>query len=1108
MSSLSDRVAALPPEKRALLEHRLQARRPGAAPQRIPRRGRDEGPLPLSFAQQRLWFLEQLEPGHSFYNLPFVTRLAGPLRVSKLEESLTEIVRRHEALRTTFTTVDGRPTQVIAPSSPLSLSVIDLRGLPESDRDAEASRLTLAEAGRPFDLVQGPLFRASLLCLSDIDHVLLLTLHHIVSDGWSIGVLYRELSALYAALCAGRPSPLPGLPIQYADFALWQRRWLQGEVLELLLSYWKRKLTGMPLFLELPTDRPRPRVQVFLGAAYAVPMAKSLVEGLKTVGRQAGATLFMVLLAAFKVLLFRYSEQTDVVVGCPIANRTRVEVEGLIGFFVNTLVLRTDVSGDPTFGQVLSRVREVTLEALAHQDLPFEKLVEELQPARNLGHNPLFQVMFVLQNTETGGQIGPQQNAPQLSVGTSKFDLTLSVTETADGLMAVFEYNTELFDATTVVSLAQHFQTLLEGAVAQPGRRASELLLLSREERQRLADEWKGTDNARASASCIHELCEAQARVRPDAVAVMFAGQCLTYRELNARANQLARALREHGVGPEVLVGLCLERSPEMVVGLLGILKAGAAYVPLDPTYPTDRLAYMLEDTQAPLLLTQERLASGPSSYQGKVLCLDTDWPRIAAYRDDDVGAPTAPDNLAYVIYTSGSTGRPKGVMVPHRGVCNVAEAQARTFAVEPENRILQFASLSFDASIFEIVMALRAGATLCLASQEVLLPGTPLVEVLREESINVLTVPPSALAVLPAAVLPDLHTLVVAGEVCFRDLVARWAHGRRFFNAYGPTEGSIWATVAECTEDDAPPPIGRPIPNTRAYVLDARLEPVPLGVPGEIYLGGAGVTRGYHGRPDLTAERYLPDPFRGEPGARMYRTGDRARRRPSGDIQFLGRVDQQLKLRGYRIEVREIEASLLRHPAVREVAVAARRTPGGETRLVAYCVPGHEPAPGGVELRAFLQQRLPDFMVPAAFVLLEALPRHENGKLDRRALSAARHDMPGAEEEGWAAPRTATEEALMRIWCEVLELDHVGIHDSFFELGGHSLLATRVMARVNDAFRTDLPLRRLFELPTIAGLAAALDAAKGDETRPREPAITRVARAVVSLPIAPELPE
>jgi amino acid adenylation domain-containing protein len=1100
MNALNARLAALSPEKRDLLERRIQAKKSKTEPDRIPKREPGEE-VPLSFAQQRLWFMEQIEPGNLFYNLMLSIRLAGPLRASKLEESINEIVRRHEALRTTFKIVDGRARQVIASNLQVRLALDDLRKLPEAEREPEAGRLALFEATCPFDLVRGPLLRARLLHLNDFDHVLLLAMHHIVSDGWSIGILNRELSTLYMAFCNGQPSPLPELPIQYADFTLWQRAQLQGEAFERLLSYWKNKLAGIPVLLALPTDRPRPPVQVFQGASYNVVLPKSLLEGLKTIGRQAEVTLFMALLAAFKVLLFRYSVQSDIVVGSPIANRTRLEVEGLIGFFVNTLVLRTDLSGDPTFRQLLGRIREVALGAFAHQDVPFERLVEELQPARNLSHNPLFQVGFALQNNESAIQNAPEQGPPQFRAGASKFDVTLSATETAAGLMAVFEYNTNLFDAATILHMAQNFQVLIENIIADPDLRISECLLLDSKARAQLIEDCKGPGYDAMTASCIHELCQSQAKLRPDSLAVIHGAQHLTYRDLNSKANQLARALRKEAGGPETIVGLCVERSPEMIIGLLGILKAGAAYLPLDPAYPKDRLGYMLKDSQATMLLTKERLIDDlPVSWM-KTLCLDSDWARIAEHDDDDLEPIAEPNSLAYIIYTSGSTGQPKGVLVPHIGVCNAAEATARAFSIQPETRILQFASLSFDASTFEIIMALRAGATLYLEDQESILPGPPLIEALRDRKINVMTIPPSALAVLPDAMLPDLNTLIVAGEACSMDIASRWANGRRFFNAYGPTEASIWATLAEYADVQATPPIGSPIINVQVYVLDERLEPAPVGVPGEIYIGGVGVARGYFNRPDLTAERYLPDPFSTAPGARIYRTGDRARHLWGRDIQFLGRGDHQLKLRGYRIEPSEIEASLLLHPAVREAVVVTKLSAFDEARMIACYAPRGEQVPSAAQLRSFLRQRLPDFMIPSGFMALEGFPLNKNGKLDRSALSAMADAWSESDDIASRPPRTETEEILAAIWREVLELDRISVDDNFFTIGGHSLIATRVASRVNNSFQINLPLRRLFELPTIAELAEAIDVAKADASGPYLPDIMPVAREVISLP-------
>ena len=1127
-------------------------------------------PLPLSFAQQRLWFLDRLEPGSAVYNIPIGIRLSGPLNLSALEHSLNTIVQRHEALRTTFEMNAGQPCQVIKSEQPIVLTCLSLAALPPPEREVEVQRLAREEAAQPFDLTRGPLLRATILDLAEDERVLLLTMHHIVSDGWSMNVLIREMAALYPAWATSESaeSLLPPLPIQYADFAGWQREQLQGQILDEQLTYWKEHLSGIPALLQLPTDRPRPPIRTYRGASYSGRLPQSLSAALAQLSRREGVTLFMTLLAAFQVLLARYSGHAsrDIVVGSPIANRNRAEIEGLIGFFVNTLVLRTDLSGQPTFRELLKRVREVTLGAYAHQDLPFEQLVEALQPERTMSHSPLFQVMLVLQNqplaTEAETWAGLTMEPLEIKSNVAKFDLTVTLLETPQGLSGRVEYSTDLFDPATIERLWSHFQTLLEGSVANPEQRLGTLPLLSEAERQRLVWEWNATEAADPQDRGVPELFEAQVERTPDAVAILFAGddnswpQHLTYQTLNQRANQLAHYLQTLGVGPEVLVGVCLERSLEMVVSLLAVLKAGGAYVPLDPAYPAERLAFMLADAgievlvtesrllvagdwglgagendERPLRETKDRFAGQITSHESRVtaLCLDTDWPLISQSAISIQQSAISPDSLAYLIYTSGSTGQPKGVMVAQRGVCNLVQAQIRAFEVQPESRVLQFASFSFDAAVSEVFVTLLAGATLCLAPREALLPGPPLMQWLRDQAITTVTLPPSALAVLDVEPLPALQTLIVAGEACPAELVARWKTGRRFLNAYGPTEASVCATVAECEADQRPPSIGRPILNTQIYILDSHLQPTPIGVPGELYIGGVGVGRGYLGRPDLTAERFVPNPFlQKDEGGRMkdekepedsftrsvhpssfrlYKTGDLARYLPDGNIEYLGRVDHQVKIRGFRIELGEIEAVLTRHAGVREAVVLAREMDRGMgQRLVAYVVPTgdrfarrttddgrhadearsnplstvHRP-PSSVELRAFLKTQLPDYMLPAAFVFLEALPLTPNGKIDRRALSTlslSKGEGPEPDEARpglsatFVAPRSAAEEILAGIWTQVLTLNQVGVHDNFFELGGHSLLATQLISRIREAFRVEVPLRALFESPTIAGLA------------------------------------
>jgi len=1080
MGDLEQRIASLSPEKRALLERQLMRRHAFVAGGPTIYRREALGPCPLSFAQQRLWFLDRLEPGSPVYSILRAVRMAGTLDVGALQQALDAIVARHETLRTTFVSVDGGPMQVVGEGCPAKLSRIDLSEWPALEREAEAQRLLKETARRPFDLSQDLMLRATLLRLGPREHILLLVVHHIASDGWSMGILFRELAALYEGFSTRNPPSLPELPIQYADFACWQRQRLRGEVLERQLAYWKQQLGDSSSVLDLPADRPRPPIRTFRGARQSLVLSEALSESLKALSRQQSVTLFMTLLAAFQTLLYRYTGQEDIVVGSPIAGRTRVETERLFGFLVNTLALRTDLSGNPTFRELLARVREVALGAYAHQDLPFEKLVEELQPERNLSHSPLFQVMFVLQNAPRQPLTFPGLTLTPLEMdnGTAKFDLTLSIVE-GKGLRAAFEYNTDLFDKATIVRMLRHYQTLLQGIVADPERRIGRLPLLTTAERHQLLVEWNDTRVNCPKDLCVHHFFEAQVWRAPDAVAVVFEEEQWTYRELNRRANQLAHYLRTLGVGPEVLVGICARRSLDMVVGLLGVLKAGGAYLPLDVDDPPERLAFMLEDARASVLLTQRGVVERLPACEARIICLDSEWEEIACQShaasvtyNPESGVTV--ENLAYVIYTSGSTGKPKGVLITHRGIGNLALAQNRAFGVQSDSHVLQFASLGFDASVSEVFATLLAGATLHLGTQESLLPGRALLQLLRDRGITTVTFPPSVLAVLPVEELPELRTLVVAGETCPADLVARWAVGRRFINAYGPTEGTVCATLTECDAGGGKPAIGRPIANVQVYILDRDLQPVPIGVPGELYIGGLGLGRGYLGRPRLTAEKFVPHPFSEEPGARLYRTGDLARYLPDGNIEFLGRIDYQVKVRGFRIEPGEIEAALGQHPAVREAAVLARGDRPDDRHLVAYVIPAQQPVPTIDELRDFLRERLPVYMVPSAFVTLDTMPLTPSGKVDRGKLPAPGQKRPELER-AFTAPRDAQERQLAEIWERVLGVQPVGVQDNFFELGGHSLLAVRLSAQIEKAFGQELPLAALFQAPTIEQLASVL---------------------------------
>ncbi|MGP1375923.1 MAG: non-ribosomal peptide synthetase [Almyronema sp.] len=1040
----------------------------GAAIQPIAR----SQPLPLSFGQQRLWFFEQLQPHSAAYNIAFAVRLTGSLQISALAQALTAIGRRHETLRTTFTTVEGEPVQVIAPPAAVTIPLIDLQALSSLQQDSEVSRLVAAIHRQPFNLTTGPLLRLGLLRLSHSHHIAALTLHHSIADGWSIEILLRELAALYPAFLTGNPSPLSPLPIQYADFAVWQRQPHQAARLAQQLAYWQQQLKGRLPVLQLPSDRPRPPKQSFRGAAQSFLLPLALTQQLKQLSQQENVTLFMLLLAAFKTLLWRYTGQDDVLVGSPIANRPRPELENLIGFFVNTLVLRTHLADNPSFRSLLQRVREVTLAAYAHQDLPFEQLVEKLTVERSLSYHPLFQVMFVWQTLPAPLQLPDLTLSPlPHQTHTTKFDLTLALTETTAGLKGNVEYSTDLFEADTIARLISHWQILLLGIVQQPDCALSELPLLSQREQHQLLVEWNNSAADYPVGQCWHERVEAQVARSPDAVALVWQNEQLTYAELNRRSNQLAHCLIAQGIRPEVRVGICIERSPIQIIALLAVLKAGGAYVPLDPAYPPERLAFMVDDAQVSVLLTQkQQLATLPPT-QAEVVCLDRDGSVIAQASDQNPRSGVTPENLAYLIYTSGSTGKPKGVLVPHAGLGNLTVAKIRTCGVNPNSRVLQFFSFSFDASIPEIVMALGSGAALCLGTAETLQPGPDLIDLLQKQAITHLTLTPSALAALPFEKLPALQMILVGGEACPPELINQWAEGRLFINAYGPTEVTVNASMEPCGNGHSLLPTVRPSANKQLYVLDRHLQLVPVGVPGQLFIGGIGLARGYLNRPMKTAATFMPNPFSGVAGSRLYQTGDLVRVRPDGSIEFLGRCDHQVKIRGFRIEPGEIEAVLNQSARIVTSVVMVREDSPGEKRLVAYVVPVANEHFAVGELRRLLRKQLPDYMVPATFIQIEALPLSANGKVDRQALPCLATARPQLETR-WTAPRTPIEAQLANLWRSLLKLEQVGIDDNFFELGGHSLLIVQLLSRLRESFEVDLPLQVLFAEPTIAGLA------------------------------------
>ncbi|MDY6950341.1 MAG: amino acid adenylation domain-containing protein [Thermodesulfobacteriota bacterium] len=1057
--------------------------------QTIPRRGKREAP-PLSFAQQRLWFLNRFEPQSPAYNMPFAFRLSGALHVEALGRALNEIVGRHESLRTGFAEVEGTPRQIISPTLVLDLPVIDLRERSKAEREAEVGRLAAEEARRLFDLTCGPLLRATLLRISEQEWVLLLTMHHIAGDEWSMEVLFRELAALYKAFSMGRPSPLKALPIQYADFAVWQRERLEAEELDGQLSYWKEKLAGAPTALNLPADYPRPAMQTFRGGRASRPLlSPAQMEALKALCHRVDATLFMTLLASFKVLLHRYTGQEDIAVGSPIANRNRIELEGLIGLFLNTLVLRTDLSDDPTFWELLGRVREMALEAYAHQDLPFERLVEELRPERDLSRTPLFQVMFVLRHARKQALAFSGLTVTPMAVDTdtSKFDLILFVAEGPEGLRGTVEYNADLFHGTTVIRMLQHYQCLLEAIIADPDQRVGALPLLTVRERHQLLVGWTDTRTDYPRDRCVHHLFASQAEKRPEAVALVCGDQQMTYGELNGRANRLGHYLQKLGVGPDVLVGICLQRSLEMVVGLLAVLKAGGAYVPLDPSYPKERLAHMLDDAHVAALLTQTGLLKGLPTHGAKTVCLDADGEVVARERGANPINDSLTERLAYVLYTSGSTGAPKGVAMTHRALCNLIWWQRQNAAPAEGTRTLQFAPLSFDVSFQEIFSTLCSGGTLALISEETRRDPVELLGYLRDQSIERLFLPYVALQQLAEVaegqerVPASLREVITAGEPLqiTRQIVSFFSNVEecRLHNQYGPTESHV---VTAFTLKGPPtgwpllPPIGRPMANTQIYLLDRHLNPVPVGVPGELYVGGEALARGYLKGPERTAERFMPNPFSHEPGARLYRTGDLARYLPDGSIAFLGRMDDQVKIRGFRVEPGEIEAVLREHPGLRDAVVVARDDAPIDRYLAAYVVPVEILAPTIGALRGFVKERLPDYMVPSAWVMLERLPLTPSGKVNRLALPAPIRK--GPELQGtFVAPKDALERRLTKIFEDVLGVQGIGVKDDFFELGGHSLLAVRLFTQIEQAFGKRLPLATLFQAPAVERLAGIL---------------------------------
>jgi len=1035
---------------------------------------------PVSHAQRRLWVVDQMVGGFGAYNLPIALQLTGALDPVALRSALLAIIRRHESLRTTFAVVDGTVRQFVSPEIDPPWAQWDLSGDPDLER--RARHIAADHASQPFDLARGPLLRAGLVRLAPDRHLLLINIHHIVSDLVSLGVLLNELDIGYADGALGRPPSLSSLPIQYRDFAAWQNRLLAAAEVQRHRRYWLDQLAGPLPPLELPADFVRPPLKSYACSVRRIHLDAELTAQLRQLGLRHGMTLFMVLVATVKLLLFRYTGQQDIIVGCPLAGRDHPDLAGQIGCFVNTVALRDRLDADDSFVELLDRVRQTMLDAYEHQVYPFDLLVEELDLPRDMSRSPVFDVSISMANAEPLALRHADLGVSAYDDGFSaaKVDLSFDFFEAADSLELAISFCTDLFDDGRAQRMAAHFVHLAAQAAAHPGEAIGRMKLMSPQEARQILVDFNQTAKPLAPDETLVDLFQRQTERRPDGIALSFGERQLCFATLNREANRLARLLISYGVGPETMVGLCLEPSVEMVISFVGILKAGGVYVPLDPANPPHRLAAMLEDARPPVVLTRsllfDRLPTAPDCW---LLAWDdglTD--AMAEQADDDPPRATGPDHAAYMIFTSGSTGQAKAATLLHRGLANVAKEQAAQFGPAPGDRVLQFAAPGFDACIFEMTMALASGATLCLTEREQLLPGTALLATLEREQITLATLPPSALAALPEASLPKLRIIMVAGEACSAELVSRWSPGRAFFNLYGPTEATIWASAERCQPTGQAPTIGRPIGNTRLYVVDRQLQPVPVGIAGELCIAGAGLARHYLNRPELTRERFVDDPFDDAPDARLYRTGDLARWRADGSLEFLGRIDQQVKLRGYRIELSEIEATLALHAGVREAVALVRATEQGDPQLMAYATRrSKDSGPDANDLRRFLRERLPEYMVPARIVLLQEMPLTANKKIDRKVLSLSDDARPGLQTS-FIAPRNDLEQSLAYWFTDVLRVQRVGIADNFFDLGGDSLMATRIVSRLHEAFRADVTIPQLFRAATVSALAELVRAA------------------------------
>ncbi len=1090
---LYKKIASLPPEKRELFEMMLMEQGVDLSQIMIVPQKRDTNRFPLSYSQQRLWFLDQLEPETALYNISPVLRLKGKLNFEALEKSFNEIIRRHEALRTTFDKDGDAPVQVIAPELNIKIEMIEPETANAILNDSEINRIALKESQIPFNLSTGPLLRVKLLRVAEEDHVLILTKHHIISDNWSTGLMVHEMMQLYSAFTQGQPSPLPELAVQYADFAFWQRKWLSGKTLENQAAYWREQLKDAPPVLDMPLDKPRPAYQTYNGSFKTFTLSGATHKALNELSRQQEATLFMTTLAAFQVLLMRWTGQEDFCIGSPIANRNRKETEAMLGVFINTLVLRSIVPGELPFKELLNNTKTMTLDAYAHQDIPFETLVEELKPERDMSHSPFFQAMFVMNNARVDKLELPGLELSLLEIDnkTTKFDLILNMTESDEGLLCKMEYNTDLFFPETIDRLIAQYRTLLEGILRNPESAVSRLPMLTEKEEQKLVTEWGQSHQSATAEVPVHILFERQAKQSPQADALKIKDETYSYSELNSRANQLARHLVKRRLQQGEIVGVCAERSAEMLIALLAVLKAGAVYLPLDPSYPEERLRYMLSDSGAGFLLTQEALKHKLSTENIETVLLDSDWETIQREETSNISVPIESGDTAYLIYTSGSTGQPKGVEAPHGAFAAHCVDMCQHYNLTDDDNVLQFAALNFDASLEQILPPLMSGSTLIMRDSEIWDTHTFSKNIAKYD-LTVINPPTAYWAQLAAdwvnepELLPDnrIRLVIVGGDVLRPEALKHWYQtplkNIRLLNAYGPTETIITASTFE-----VPPgfsaekvPVGKPCANRIFYVLDKQKKPVAAGVPGELYIGGSALAKGYLGRETLTAERFIANPFVGEADARMYKTGDRVRFLNDGNLEFLGRVDFQVKIRGFRIELGEIEALLDSYESIKESVLSALDDSLGNKRLVAYYTAKEELSAS--EIRSFLEQRLPDYMVPSVFIYLKEMPLDPSGKINRRFLPAPDFSQVKVETE-YVAPRTKTEEKLTAMVQEILKIEKAGVKDSFFDLGGHSMMATQVVSRIREEFDVEISLRTLFEKPTVEGIALSITEAQAE---------------------------